>query len=90
MSKSSSGVRRFTSLDLARIADLCGVSVDWLPGVAQPTPATSARTAGARVTPSGATGHRRQPSENRPLHLMRAVAGARVCRRIRRSCDRRA
>ncbi|WP_345399290.1 hypothetical protein [Nonomuraea salmonea] len=38
MSKSSSGVRRFTSLDLARIADLCGVSVDWLPGVAQPTP----------------------------------------------------
>ncbi|MEV4011922.1 XRE family transcriptional regulator [Nonomuraea angiospora] len=44
MSKSLSGVRRFTSLDLARIADLCGVSVDWLLGVDPVTPATAART----------------------------------------------
>ncbi|WP_380659309.1 helix-turn-helix domain-containing protein [Sinosporangium siamense] len=32
MSKSLSGVRRFTSLDLARIADLGRVTVDWLLG----------------------------------------------------------
>lgn len=30
LSKSLSGVRRFSSLDLSRIADKCGVSVDWL------------------------------------------------------------
>ncbi|AQZ65609.1 Transcriptional regulator, TetR family [[Actinomadura] parvosata subsp. kistnae] len=45
MSKSLSGVRRFTSLDLARIADLCGVSVDWLLGAASITPSIAARTA---------------------------------------------
>jgi len=45
MSKSLSGVRRFTSLDLARIADLCGVTVDWLLGVDSLTPSLATRTA---------------------------------------------
>ncbi|GAB2911632.1 XRE family transcriptional regulator [Nonomuraea fastidiosa] len=54
MSKSLSGVRRFTSLDLARIADLCGVSVDWLLGMSEPTPATSARAATDRPTSADA------------------------------------
>ncbi|MEW9530852.1 helix-turn-helix domain-containing protein [Microbispora sp. NPDC049125] len=44
MSKSLSGVRRFTSLDLARIADLCGVSVDWILGADPSTPSMAART----------------------------------------------
>lgn len=30
LSKSLSGARRFSSLDLARISELCGVTVDWL------------------------------------------------------------
>ncbi|WP_327586126.1 XRE family transcriptional regulator [Nonomuraea sp. NBC_00507] len=42
MSKSLSGARRFTSLDLARIAELGGVTVDWLLG-ADETPALAAR-----------------------------------------------
>ncbi|GAA2205637.1 ImmA/IrrE family metallo-endopeptidase [Nonomuraea monospora] len=50
MSKSLSGVRRFTSLDLARIADLCGVSVDWLLGADALTPSTAARTTAAPLT----------------------------------------
>ncbi|MGP4096941.1 helix-turn-helix domain-containing protein [Nonomuraea sp. KM90] len=52
MSKSLSGVRRFTSLDLARIADLCGVSVDWLLGVDPLTPSMAARA--ATVSPTSA------------------------------------
>ncbi|GAB1819481.1 hypothetical protein HerbRD11066_26450 [Herbidospora sp. RD11066] len=43
-SKSMSGVRRFTSLELARIAELGKVTVDWLLGVDRPLPATAART----------------------------------------------
>ncbi|MGP3920228.1 helix-turn-helix domain-containing protein [Nonomuraea sp. 10N515B] len=42
MSKSLSGTRRFTSLDLARIAELGGVTVDWLLG-ADETPALAGR-----------------------------------------------
>lgn len=42
MSKSLSGTRRFTSLDLARIAELGGVTVDWLLGM-DDTPALAAR-----------------------------------------------
>src|SRR5690606_31849730 len=45
MSKSLSGVRRFTSLDLARIADLCGVTVDWLLAVDSLTPSLATRAA---------------------------------------------
>ena len=45
MSKSLSGVRRFTSLDLARIAEVGGVSVDSLLGVGDPLPAAAARAA---------------------------------------------
>src|SRR5215207_10700280 len=43
-SKSMTGIRRFTSLDLARIAEVGKVTVDWLLGVEQPTPALAART----------------------------------------------
>lgn len=50
MSKSLSGVRRFTSLDLARIADLCGVSVDWLLGANPMTPSVAARTSTASLS----------------------------------------
>lgn len=46
MSKSLGGARRFSSLDLARIAELCHVSVDWLiTGEEQPL-AIAARTTG--------------------------------------------
>ncbi|GAB3425805.1 helix-turn-helix domain-containing protein [Flindersiella endophytica] len=44
LSKSLSGVRRFTSLDLANIAELGGVTVDWLLGADTPTPALAARS----------------------------------------------
>ena len=47
MSKSLSGTRRFTSLDLAQIAELGGVTVDWLLGGAPGTPAMAARAAGS-------------------------------------------
>ncbi|WP_433348761.1 helix-turn-helix domain-containing protein [Microtetraspora malaysiensis] len=50
MSKSLSGVRRFTSLDLARIADLCGVTVDWLLGADPISPSLAARTAASPLT----------------------------------------
>lgn len=42
-SKSMNGVRRFTSLDLARIAEVGGVTVDWLLGIDRPAPALAAR-----------------------------------------------
>jgi Zn-dependent peptidase ImmA (M78 family)/transcriptional regulator with XRE-family HTH domain len=44
MSKSLSGVRRFTSLDLARIADVGEVSVDWLLGAEPALPSMAARS----------------------------------------------
>ncbi|GII52912.1 hypothetical protein Pth03_13010 [Planotetraspora thailandica] len=44
MSKSLSGVRRFTSLDLARIADVGEVSVDWLIGAEPASPSMAARS----------------------------------------------
>ncbi len=43
MSKSLSGVRRFTSLDLANIAELAGVTIDWLLGAQDTPPAVAAR-----------------------------------------------
>ncbi|MGV1007204.1 MAG: helix-turn-helix domain-containing protein [Dermatophilaceae bacterium] len=45
LSKSLSGARRFSSLDLARIADVCQVSVDWLLTGQQPPVAMAARSA---------------------------------------------
>jgi Zn-dependent peptidase ImmA (M78 family)/transcriptional regulator with XRE-family HTH domain len=45
MSKSLSGVRRFSSLDLARIAEVGGTSVDWLLGAGGGPPAVAARAA---------------------------------------------
>ncbi|GGP03919.1 XRE family transcriptional regulator [Nonomuraea glycinis] len=49
-SKSMSGVRRFTSLDLARIAEVGGVTVDWLLGIDRPAPALAARTRGSTTS----------------------------------------
>ncbi|SDP61977.1 protein of unknown function [Klenkia soli] len=55
MSKSLSGTRRFTSLDLANIAEVGGVSVDYLLGVQSPEPALAARAASkAEAVQSGA------------------------------------
>ena len=44
LSKSLSGTRRFSSLDLARIADRCHVTVDWLITGEEPPLAVAART----------------------------------------------
>jgi Zn-dependent peptidase ImmA (M78 family)/transcriptional regulator with XRE-family HTH domain len=44
LSKSLSGARRFSSLDLARIADRCKVTVDWLVTGEEPPLAMAART----------------------------------------------
>ena len=44
LSKSLNGARRFSSLDLARIADKCGVTVDWLLTGEEPALALAART----------------------------------------------
>lgn len=46
MSKALSGGRRFSSLDLARIADLCQVTVDWLITGEEPALAFAARMTG--------------------------------------------
>ncbi|MEV5408859.1 ImmA/IrrE family metallo-endopeptidase [Thermopolyspora sp. NPDC052614] len=51
MSKSLSGARRFTSLDLARIAEVGGVTVDWLLGL-DDTPALAARYSSALAEPA--------------------------------------
>ena len=44
LSKSLNGARRFSSLDLARIAEKCGVTVDWLITGEEPALAVAART----------------------------------------------
>lgn len=44
LSKSLRGTRRFSSLDLARIAEQCGVTVDWLVTGEEPPLAMAART----------------------------------------------
>lgn len=46
LSKSLSGARRFSSLDLARTSELCGVTVDWLITGEEPPLALAARTTG--------------------------------------------
>lgn len=46
LSKSLGGTRRFSSLDLARIAELCEVTVDWLITGEEPPLALAARTTG--------------------------------------------
>lgn len=50
LSKSLSGVRRFSSLDLARIADLTGESVDWLLTGERSAMAVAARAAQGSAT----------------------------------------
>lgn len=49
MSKSLSGARRFSSLDLARIADMCQVTVDWLITGEESRLAVAARTTGGQA-----------------------------------------
>ena len=50
LSKSLSGARRFSSLDLARIAEKCGVTVDWLVTGEEPRwPSRPGRPAGRRA-----------------------------------------
>jgi Zn-dependent peptidase ImmA (M78 family)/transcriptional regulator with XRE-family HTH domain len=44
LSKSLKSVRRFTSLELANIAELAGVTVEWLLGRERPLPSLAART----------------------------------------------
>jgi Zn-dependent peptidase ImmA (M78 family) len=44
LSKSLSGARRFSSLDLARVADKCGVTIEWLLTGEVPPLALAART----------------------------------------------
>jgi transcriptional regulator with XRE-family HTH domain len=44
LSKSLSGARRFSSLDLARVAEKCAVTVDWLVTGEEPVLAVAART----------------------------------------------
>ncbi len=44
LSKSLNGARRFSSLDLARIAEKCGATVDWLVTGEEPALAVAART----------------------------------------------
>jgi len=46
LSKALSGSRRFSSLDLARIAEVCEVTVDWLITGEEPPLALAARTTG--------------------------------------------
>ena len=46
LSKSLGGTRRFSSLDLARIAEACDVTVDWLITGEEPPLALAARTTG--------------------------------------------
>lgn len=47
LSQSLEGIRRFSSLDIARIAEIAGVTVDWLLGIARSKPATTAPAGGA-------------------------------------------
>ena len=49
MSKSLSGARRFSSVDLARIAELCQVTVDWLITGEEPPLAMAARTTSGKA-----------------------------------------
>jgi Zn-dependent peptidase ImmA (M78 family)/transcriptional regulator with XRE-family HTH domain len=58
LSKSLSGMRRFTSLDLARIADLCKVTVDWLITGEEPPLAVAARTTGGSAAAAIAVARR--------------------------------
>ena len=44
LSKSLSGARRFSSLDLARVADKCGVTIEWLLTGEEPALSLAART----------------------------------------------
>jgi len=46
LSKALGGSRRFSSLDLARVADICEVTVDWLITGVEPPLALAARTTG--------------------------------------------
>lgn len=49
LSKSLSGARRFSSLDLARISEICEVTVDWLITGEEPEVSYAARTTGGEA-----------------------------------------
>lgn len=49
MSKSLNGARRFSSVDLARVAELCSVTVDWLVTGEETPLAMAARTTGGHA-----------------------------------------
>lgn len=58
MSKSLGGARRFSSVDLARIAELCQVTVDWLITGDEPPLAMAARTTGGSAATAIAAARR--------------------------------
>jgi Zn-dependent peptidase ImmA (M78 family)/transcriptional regulator with XRE-family HTH domain len=58
LSKSLSGTRRFSSLDLARIAELCKVTVDWLITGEEPPFAVAARSTGGSAAAAIAVARR--------------------------------
>jgi Zn-dependent peptidase ImmA (M78 family)/transcriptional regulator with XRE-family HTH domain len=58
LSKSLSGARRFSSLDLARIAELCKVTVDWLITGEEPPFAMAARSTGGSAAAAVAVARR--------------------------------
>ena len=53
LSKSLGGIRRFSSLDLARIAEQCDVTVDWLVTGEEPALAMASRTTTRVARPPG-------------------------------------
>jgi Zn-dependent peptidase ImmA (M78 family) len=58
LSKSLSGARRFSSLDLARIAEMCQVTVDWLITGEEPPLAMAARASGGSAAAAFALARR--------------------------------
>ena len=78
LSKSLSGARRFSSLDLARIADKCDVTVDWLVTGEEPALAVAARTTSgeARTALEAAKRYSTMREDLAVLRLGTAVAAA--------------
>lgn len=70
LSKSLASVRRFTSLDLANIAELAEVTVDWLLGKERPTPAVAARAATMSSTEQAIQAATKYAEARANLHLV--------------------
>ena len=88
LSKSLSGTRRFSSLDLARIADRCHVTVDWLVTGEEPPLAVAARTTSgdARTGAGGSEAVQHDARRPRLAWLAAAVAAGIPVRRERHVC----